>query len=53
MLANAVEQLGDGLVVQVGQVRAIERRVAGSFSGKLKLNGILPWNHGLTVCLIG
>ena len=42
MLANAVEQLGHRLVVQVGQVRPIERRARGRFSGKLKLNGILP-----------
>ena len=43
VFANAVKQLGNRLVVQVGQVCSVERFVSfGRLSGRLKLNGILP-----------
>ena len=36
MPANAVEQLGDGLIVHVGQVRPIERSITRQVLGQIE-----------------
>ena len=36
MLANAVEQLGDGPIAEIGEVRAIERGVARQALGQIE-----------------
>ena len=53
MPANAVEQLGDGLIVHVGQVRPIERSITRQVLGQIEAErdfALEPWLNRVSVC---